>query len=566
MPSLYEMRSLVSEQQAIRQRLLQELYELENGVREAENKWQQITNSVTSTLINGNSRIMNSHEMTLKSYELQCDIERLYKLYKHVESANKKIRELQNKIYYEFANYNAVRKIVESMLNNIEVTFVSDRVLTKAIEVKHLQLPDYWLTCALLSIMAWRNDDKQMAEKALERAFMLDKKNSSIFFFAFHLRIGKDNVALKWFKSYISCDLTGEDNVNVLFMFSLLTKNVDGEYDDAVYSEVNDFVNKTIQSRLSSESYSENDMAKRISKYLKMMMIREPLKYPVFNKYCKETALYADILSAAKNNENILEFVRKTVNLTTEEKNNRLNKFIDDIIRRSNSSEIDVRNEIHHNELIIKHKGEKEIADQEYEAWLEHNRTELDIISEMVEWVYNPGDTDINASEKQRLFILTSGLSKKAVDINVAEYRNSLRHDADIAIDEYATHAELTNEAQEHQKIDVYFEQKAADLIAQEKIWPSFVWFGAGVLGAVGAIALSMYALFVVTVAGIIGGVAHILLTNKRKKNIASDCQRQAMSTKEIFSRLSADYKSYLEEFQSYDKYYNDICEEFSKL
>ncbi len=560
------MRSLVSEQQSIQQRLKEELRVLENGVYNAQNKWREVTERVNGTLVNGNRRINNSHELTLKAYELQCDIERIYKLYKYVETANKKIRELQNKIYYDFANYNAVRKIVEAMLNNIEVSFVSDRVLTKAIEVKHLQLPDYWLTCALLSIMAWKKDDKEMAEKALERACKLDLKSTSVFFFAFHLRISKSNVALKWFRNYINCDLTGEDNGDILFMFSLLTKTIDAEYDDKLYSEVNEFINKTIESCLSSEGYSEDTMTKRISGYLKRSMLTEPLKYPVLSKYCTESDLYVFIMSAAKNNSNILEFIRQTINVSDEERNNRLNKFIDDLIRKSNTSEIDVRNEIYHNTLIIKHMGEKEKADEEYEKWLEHNRTELNIVSEMVEWVYNPGDTEVNKAEKQRLFCATANLTQKAVDRNVAEYRNLLRNDADIKIEEYASHADLTNENQENQKIDDYFRNKAESLKAMQKIWPSFIMFGIGAAGAAAAIYFNIMPLFVITLFGVVGGILKIVLTNRKKKNIDKECQNQAMGTKEIFSRMSAEFRQYLDEYNSYDKYYSDIKEEFSKI
>ena len=559
------MQALVNEQRAIRSRLQSELYELENGVANAERKWNEITNHINSTLITGHNRVNSSHDLTVKAYELQCDIERIYKLYKHVEAANKKIRELQNKIYYDFANYNAVRKIVESMLNNIEVSFVKDSILTKAIEVKHLQLPDYWLTCALLSIMAWRNDDRTMAEKALERACRLDMKNTSIFFFAFYLRMDKDDVALKWFHCFIQCELTGKDNANILFMFSLLSKSAEKECDDKLYSDINSFVNNLIQERLGSDSYSEEDMVERIRVYLKAMTVHESLKYPVLNKYCKDSNNYADILSSAKNNVNILEFIRKTLHFSGSGKKNRLAKFIDDIIRRSNSSEVDVRNEIYHNKLIIKYNGEKEKADEEYDEWLTNNISQLDIIREMVEWVYNPGDTDINAAEKERLFILTNEISIKSIARNVNEYRNRMTKQASIAIGEYETSADLTNEAQEHQKIDGYFAQKAADLIAQQKIWPSFVWFGAAALGVVGAIMLSL-SLLVVTAGGIIGGVGHILMTNKRKKNIAIDCEREAQGTKEIFSRISAEFNQYQEEFQSFDKYYDEILEEFNNI
>ena len=566
MASVSEMRALVNEQRAIQRRLQSELYELENGVSNAENKWNQITNYVNNTLITSQNRVNNSHELALKAYEIQCDIEKIYKLYKYVESANKKIRELQNKIYYDFANYNAVRKIVESMLNNIEVSFVKDSILTKAIEIKHLQLPDYWLTCALLSIMAWRNDDRPMAEKALERACQLDMKNTSVFFFAFHLRMDRNGVALKWLKNYVNCELTGTDNVNILFMFSLLSKSAEKDCDDKLYNEISDFVDKTIQNCLSDEGYSEKDMVSRISRYLKAMSTRDLLKYPVLNKYCKESGLYSEILSSAKNNVNILEFVRKVIHISSVEKKNRINSFIDDVIRRSNSSETDIRNEIYHNKLIIKHGGEKEAADKEYDEWIKHNVNQLNIISEMIEWVYNPGDTDVSSAEKQRIFIMTSNLSKKAVDKNVQEYRDSMRNQADIEIGEYKTKADLTNESSEHQKIDGYFTQKAAILRAQQKIWPSFVWFGAAVLGAVGAVALSMQALFVVTAAGIIGGIGHLLMTSKRKKNITRDCMREAQVAKEIFSRISGEFKQYIDEYKSFDKYYDDITEEFNSI
>lgn len=566
MASVSEMQALVSEQRAIRSRLQSELYELESGISNAANKWSQITTHVNNTLITGHNRVNSSHELALKAYEIQCDIERIYKLYKYVESANKKIRELQNKIYYDFANYNAVRKIVESMLNNIEVSFVSDRVLTKAIEVKHLQLPDYWLTCALLSIMAWKNDDRPMAEKALERACKLDIKNTSVFFFAFYLRMEKNGVALKWFKNYVSCELTGADDINILFMFSLLSRSAEKDCDDKLYSEINDFVNDTIQKCLSAEGYSEQDMISKICIYLKAMSPHDLLKYPVLNKYCTESGLYSEILSSAKNNVNILEFVRKVVHISSIEKKNRINSFIDDVIRRANSSETDVRNEIYHNKLIIKHGGEKETADEEYAEWIKHNVNQLNIISEMIEWIYNPGDTDINSAEKQRIFTLTSNLSKKAIDRNVQEYRDSMRNQADIEIGEYKTNADLTNEPAEHQKIDEYFTGKADALRAQQKIWPSFIWFGAALLGGIGALLLSMPVLFVVTVAGIIGGIGHILITNKRKKNITRDCMREAQSAKEIFSRMYGEFKQYIEEYKSFDRYYNDITEEFNSI
>lgn len=53
---------------------------------------------------------------------------------------------------------------------------VSDQTITRSVEVQHLQTPDYWLTCVLISVMAWRNDDKELADRAMDRAIKLDKR------------------------------------------------------------------------------------------------------------------------------------------------------------------------------------------------------------------------------------------------------------------------------------------------------------------------------------------------------------------------------------------------------
>lgn len=57
----------------------------------------------------------------------------------------------------------------------------------------------------------WRNDDKELADRAMDRAIKLDKKNSAIFYMLFNLRMGREEAALKWFYTYQECDLKGSD-------------------------------------------------------------------------------------------------------------------------------------------------------------------------------------------------------------------------------------------------------------------------------------------------------------------------------------------------------------------
>ena len=566
MASIAMMEAKVRDAERINSELRAQLMELENGVDAARRSWDQLSGYILNTLENGNTKMVQSHERTLQTYELEMEIERIYKLFKNVELSNKKIRECNNKIYYDFANYTRVRKIVEGMLNNIEVSFVSDATLMKAIEVEHLKLPDYWLTCALLSLMAWRSDDRDMAEKALQRACSLDRKNTAIFFFAFYLRMERYSAALLWLEDYIQCERTGEDNKNILFMFSILTKNAGNCDDDRISSSIDTFVQQLIREGLAQEAYHEEDLIRRIREAYDAMIVKEPFRYSLLNQYCTDQGVLNAVLLYAKNNVKILEYIRSTVNITSQQKRNRLNAFIDDVIRRANTTEVEVRNEIRYHETVIRLQGDVETAKAQHEAWLEHNRTELNIISEMVTWVYAPGDTDISPDERERMFRLTSHLSERGAEEYAARYRSMRTDQHGIKIGDYETTANFKDEAGEHTKIETFFRERADAALAQEKIWPCFIWFGVALLAIIGAIALKTPALLVIAAGGILGGVGKILLTKRAKANIILKAQEDTARTKSEFSNLLSEYGQYLSEYESFDAYTDEIQAEFAKL
>ena len=343
-------RSKISEQERINYELRSELNELSVGVDNASGRWNRLSNRINTTLHDGGNRVDDSHSIAVRAYELEGEVEKMYERYKRIELAIKKIRECQNKIYYEFANYRAVRKIVEAMLNNIEVSFVSDRTLMKAVEVQHLQLPDYWLTCVLLAIMSWKNDDRTTAQKAVERACELDLKSTSIFLFAFYLRLGRSEPALKWFESYIQCEHTGEDQKDMLLFFSIAAGTLGEKPDVAVTDAAENYIRQLVNECIASAGFNEEMVVAKIMACLNMYRVSGSMNYPVLSKYCTEKDFLLRQLNAARTNLNYLEMLARIKNVSDEEKRNYLNSFMDDVVKRANLSEKNVRNEILKNE------------------------------------------------------------------------------------------------------------------------------------------------------------------------------------------------------------------------
>ena len=566
MSSVSEMQWKVNEARRENYELRNELNAIASGISNAYNRWDRLCNNISNTLHNGTKRVEASQNYMNAAYDMQGEIDNLYVLFKNIEMANKKIRECNNKKIYDFANYSAVRKIVSAMLDNLEVSLVSDETITRVVEIKHLQLPDYWLTCALLSIMAWRNNDKALAQQALERACKLDKKETAVFFLAFNLRMGRESAALKWFEYYQTCELTGEDDRTFVLLFSIVNQAINENCSDEVVSKINAFLNRVIEEDLMRSGYSESDMIAKILRHLYRFVPNDTIGYTVLMKYCKERDYLTFQMMLAKANINILDFILKTMHITDADRKDYLNSFIEDVIKKPNSVELEVEDEICYNELIIRHQGNIEAAKEEFEQIKGHRENDFDIVTEMIDWVYASNqEEEVNPVVRANMFAATKELTQKSIQSRTQAYRSRFKTTFDIQINDYETTANLTDFTGESGKLRSFVETKKTNLLKGVKIWPSIIGFVLAALGVAGAIALSPV-LLVLTVGGAAFGAFYILSCNTKRKHIVRDCENEYQLNEGILNGIISDFGAYCQEYNEYDSYVEKIEEELDRI
>lgn len=566
MSSVSEMQWKVNEARRENYELRNELNAIASGISNAYNRWDRLCNNISNTLHNGTKRVEASQNYMNAAYDMQGEIDNLYVLFKNIEMANKKIRECNNKKIYDFANYSAVRKIVSAMLDNLEVSLVSDETITRVVEIKHLQLPDYWLTCALLSIMAWRNNDKALAQQALERACKLDKKETAVFFLAFNLRMGRESAALKWFEYYQTCELTGEDDRTFVLLFSIVNQAINENCSDEVVSKINAFLNRVIEEDLMRSGYSESDMIAKILRHLYRFVPNDTIGYTVLMKYCKERDYLTFQMMLAKANINILDFILKTMHITDADRKDYLNSFIEDVIKKPNSVELEVEDEICYNELIIRHQGNIEAAKEEFEQIKGHRENDFDIVTEMIDWVYASNqEEEVNPVVRANMFAATKELTQKSIQSRTQAYRSRFKTTFGIQINDYETTANLTDFTGESGKLRSFVETKKTNLLKGVKIWPSIFGFVLAALGVAGAIALSPV-LLVLTVGGAAFGAFYILSCNTKRKHIVRDCENEYQLNEGILNGIISDFGAYCQEYNEYDSYVEKIEEELDRI
>ena len=139
-----------------------------NSVSKANNDIAEYNKKVESELDKSKDILKASTDMMLNSYELELEIERIYHSFKNMEDANKKIRALQDDLYYSFDEYRTVRRVILALLDSFNLEVVSDDVLEKSIEKKQLKSPDYWLTAACVAILYWKKDTLSTSHTKIE--------------------------------------------------------------------------------------------------------------------------------------------------------------------------------------------------------------------------------------------------------------------------------------------------------------------------------------------------------------------------------------------------------------
>ena len=561
---LSELQSQLRKAERINAELWSELSTIERGVNRAHKDLEDYNGKIRGTLDSCNGTMRSSHQRVIDAIEVQGEIEKMYVRFKQVELANKKIRAANNKKYYDFANYRTVRKIVQGIMDNLDINIVSDKTITKSVEVQHLQTPDYWLTCVLISVMAWRNNDKELAERAIVRAINLDK-NSAIFYMLYNLRMGREDAALKWFYTYQECELKGSDQRTFLMLFSLVSKTLADNVDDSTKNEIFAFINKVIDSNMKAFGYSKTDIVAQIRQYINRMQPSDQLEYSYLRKFCTEFELMSANMMQAKNNINILEFILRTVNVPIEQKNTFLKGYIDELIATPNQSEKDVYDEIAYNELVIRYEGEIETAKEVFAAEQAKKADDLNLIAEMIDWIYERDSQDVNGQIRLNMFALTKALQEQAVDEHVEDYRSRRKANYWVTIGEYSTEVNFKREDEEYSKVSSYFTDMRDRAIASIKNWKAFIGFGVGVAAAACAFFVE-YWLFAVALIGM-GYGAGVLISNKSQiKQLEQKCAESIKATNDTLQKLFVEFSKYQTELDEYDSYYERIKNEFNKI
>ncbi|MCR4699168.1 MAG: hypothetical protein K5762_07375, partial [Bacilli bacterium] len=435
-----------------------EIQELLARLNAIESEAVRSTNTINYTIENVNNTMnkdYNDLEYSEKTFQnvikMKSQIRELLFIFEEVQTAGKKVRMLGNKLYFEFKNQARVRKIARAFIDNLELDMVTDEVIYKSIEKEHLQAPDFWLTFAMLAIMAWKKDDYTTCMKAIDGALSCNEKATIIFMVLFHIRLKRFSVALKWFNCLSGLETLGSDADTLLMFLSLIPFKIDEQ--DAEIDEFSGVLLNYIKEKLHEEENEEKEANYRafIMSYFQKLDVAETLQYPVLTRYVSNYQDMANALSQAKNNESILSYFEEVSHVHIHEKNPLLLKYFDSLYSIPSKGEKEIYDEIHDLEDIIAALPEikkdlgnitahdfHEYAIHRGDRQKQHDQAKLELKQEFMNWLYFEPDPDVNSLTYWNMFCLISDTVTKAYSQYYYAYHNINPTSFQVDIDDFS--------------------------------------------------------------------------------------------------------------------------------
>ena len=554
----YEVNSLQSQLNDINsqnQELTAQCVAARGAMDEANSELRGGVDEVRSRLGGANGGLASAHQRMVDASAIQSQIDGLYRNLKQMELANKRIRECNNTKYYDFVTYRTVRKIVQGVMDNLDFSMVSEETIERAVEHSELDNPEFWLTAALMAVIAWRADQPERAHRALDRALHLDERKTAAFFMIFTIRMHRESTALKWFRVLTRHSLTGNDRMLVLLFFSMITHTLEEDVSEETRRTMQNYVNRLFDEGMGGER-SRQDAVQRICQaYLGFIQHEDrAFGYEALNQYVPSRDGLVDALAGARGTASIIDFIVETLTVDEQRRNEFLKYYIDEVVDEPCAVEQGVYDEIERNELIIKHHGDVDAAQEEYHQRKKESTSNLDIIFSIVDWVFVPSKQgEANPQMRRNMLVLSQPLQQQAAQMYIDRYRAAMTPKQHVQIRDFEADTDVSKPDMVKQQAAAHYQALAAEGKKQIKPVGPIVLL---IVGVVAGVCLGVFVNPFLSLVGVaIAGAAGIwfAVNAAKRKRVDERCAANIQSANAEIDRIHADWTRLAEDFHQED-------------
>lgn len=123
---------------------------------------------------------------------------------KELQLAETRLVKVRQEIKDTYGYYDEARRMAVGILQASDISLVRQDVVNNCTEELMLQTPRYWLAPCLIALAAWLNDNRDLAERALQEAIRRNDERTSLFFALVSRRASRFDATERWLERYLS--------------------------------------------------------------------------------------------------------------------------------------------------------------------------------------------------------------------------------------------------------------------------------------------------------------------------------------------------------------------------
>lgn len=292
-----------------------------------------------------------------------------YLTFKTLSTASKDLTQYTDAYNTKFSYYNHLRRITLGYVIGLDSNFVSDENMRLAVEKAYLQNTEYWLAYATMAVMLWASNEKEAAERALDKAMFISPQKATLYFMMINLRFARTDVARNWFLNYMDKVNPSDLGEEWQYLLQSYLAGVFGE-DESFEEEVRKFFKKMlVQSEAVTVNFNKRFIDRAYS-YASTYLHRTSENFAYLKGTCKDYEELVSLLSNAEKNAVIAKYYDDLLNEVDdigEDIAQRIENVLYSLINEYDKSELEVVKKIKKSEYIISAQGDMEAATKKFE-------------------------------------------------------------------------------------------------------------------------------------------------------------------------------------------------------
>ena len=489
-----------------------------------------------------------------------------YTAFKNISDASKRVTQYTDEYNTRFHYYNQLRQISIGYVVALDSHIISSEKVRKIVEEKYLQNTEYWLAYCISAVMLWASNEREAAQRAMNKGLKLNYFNSCLFYLLINLRFGRIEAAKKWYVKYLErADRTdlGDEWQYLLQAFLFGAFGSDSKFQEIVALNFQNMLDQVVKSTV---DYAEKFTAKAIE-FAELYAHKSEQRFTTLRRTCKEYSEMHSLLSTAEKNAeigNYFEAIGEEEESESKDLPRRIEDVLYSLISNYDEDELKVVHKIRYYNSIINAQGDTSIAEANSNAIIAEQEKKKDLAELLLSWAFADGSSQVDVSVKRFSISLMKEAIIKGFEQFVESYRKNEQETYTFTIDDCILSCGDNNYLEMQAALDAHYEKNKF----RNRLKDKYVLIYSGICSIALVLLLTLLTKFSpeLLTAGILLGLSGILLLWRRLLDMRKILEEKKRQSKRLLKQALEDLSLWRKAYKEADAQSAEMLNAIAKL